>query len=238
MTPWLLRSRKQSPVSGSSSNMPMCSRKINILPSLTFGVIPGKGTIMKLKGLKDLEIVLTPLLFEETIASHYLSELSVDFKWSPVMQSLEELQLRTLRITIKAECAGEDGGDGFVTFPTFSSRAETGEIEQWLRDLELDLHVGTMVAIGRKPWPSFAIKQDDDAIRIPPWSTDEALEKVRVEKEKRNEQYRLEDQAFAAAQERLIKAGHPRAWTVEELGELAETSRREARERLEALQDT
>lgn len=95
-----------------------------------------------------------------------------------------------------------------------------------------------MVAIGRKPWPSFAIKQDDDTIRIPPWSTDEALEKVRVEKEKRNEQYRLEDEAFAAAQERLIMAGHPRAWAIEELGELAETSRREARERLAATPDT
>jgi hypothetical protein len=213
-------------------------KKNHILQSLAFGVIPGKGTIMKLKGLKDLEIVLAPLLFEETIAHRYLSELSIDVQWLPVMQSLEELQLRRLRITIEAEFAGEDEGDGFVNFPTFSSRGETGEIEQWLRDLELKLHVGTMVAIGVKDWPSFAVKQDDDAIRIPPWNTDEALEKVRFEKERRNEQYRLEDEAFAAAQQRLISAGHPRAWTLEKLGELAETSRREAREQLGTSQDT
>jgi hypothetical protein len=53
-------------------------KKNHILQSLAFGVIPGKGTIMKLKGLKDLEIVLAPLLFEETIAPRYLSELSID----------------------------------------------------------------------------------------------------------------------------------------------------------------
>ena len=53
------------------------------------------------------------------------------------MQSLVELRLRTLRITIEAEFVGED--DEYVTLPTFSSRGETGEIEEWLKGVKANL---------------------------------------------------------------------------------------------------
>jgi uncharacterized protein YdaT len=62
-------------------------------------------------------------------------------------------------------------------------------------------HVGELVASGAEPVPSFAVRQDDDAIPIPPWSTDEATAKAWVEKARLDEIERLEDQAFRAAQE-------------------------------------
>lgn len=130
----------------------------DVLPSLIFGAIPGKGPT-------------------------YSSDIATDIGSLPAMQSLVELRLRILRITVEAEFA--DGDDGWIKFPTFSSKGETSKIEKWLRDLELRPVVGTMVAIYREPWPSFAIRQDDDKVPIPPWSTDEGLTKGRAEKERR-----------------------------------------------------
>ena len=200
----------------------------NLHPSLLFGAIPSKTTIMKLKGLKDLEIVLAPEFFEETKAETYFSDIARDLESLPMMQSLKELRLRTLRITVEAKFT--DADDGRVKFPTFSSKGEIGKIETWLRELELRLHVGTMVAIGREPWPPFAIRQDDEAIRIPPWSTDEGLAEGRVEKERQYDIYRRENQA-------LYRDDHSPVRTREELFDLAESASQATRARSTSIQE-
>ena len=184
---------------------------------------------MKLKGLKDLEIVLAPEFFEETKAETYFSDIARDLESLPMMQSLKELRLRTLRITIEAEFT--DADDGRVKSPTFSSRGEIGKIEAWLRELELRLHVGTMVAVGREPWPPFATRQDDQTIRIPPWSTDEGLARGRAEKERQYDIYRRENQA-------LVMDGDSPDRTREELFDLAESASQATRARSTSIQES
>lgn len=124
------------------------------LEELVFGTLPGKGIMTKLKGLKDFEIVLVPVFFEERHLEPYSTDLSLHFQ-RVCMHMLEELRIRSLRITLKAEFANI--GDDSDIFPTFSSKGETEEIEKKLRDVELTLHVGTMVAIDRTTLPSYAI---------------------------------------------------------------------------------
>lgn len=207
----------------------------NIVSSLLFGAIPCKATVMKLKGLKDLEIVLAPDILKETKAETYFSDIARDLESLPMMQSLKELRLRTLRIAMEAESA--DADDGRVKYPTFSSKGEIGKIEMWLRELELRLHVGTMVAIGREPWPPVAIRQDDETIQIPPWSTDEGLARGRAEKERQYDIHRRENQAIVAAQEALVRDGHGPVWTRQELDDLAESARQETRAMSTSIQE-
>ena len=195
-----------------------------MLPSLKFGVNPGKGTITKLKGLKDVEIVPAPLIRDKRRARAYIKELDSTWPDFPGIAALAGLSLRSLRITVEAEYMRES--DYIDMFLTFYSRGEVHKIERWLRQLELELHVGVPAATGREAMPAFAIEQDDDAIRLPPWSTDEALERVRVEKEERWEIYRLENEQFEDAQARLVRAGHPPVWTLHGMREMAESSKR------------
>ena len=192
-------------------------------PSLRFGVIPGKSTILRLKGLKDLQIVLAPRIVEKKAARRYLALLSQSLPNSPGIIALSDLRLRSLRVTVEGDFGkGEDVRD---TWPTFAARGEREEVEQWLRRFELELHVGFLVDTDLDPMPPFAIKQNDDAIRIPPWSTDEALETARVERARNVEIRRLENEAFQIDQEDCIRAGHPPPWTLEEMERMAESAR-------------
>lgn len=163
---------------------------------MIFGVNPGKSAILKLKGLKDLEVVLAPMIRQEKDAQSYLVELQFTLPNFAGMIALKALQLRSLRVTMEAQFVREN--DDHDMFPTFTDRGEVEEIERWLKRFELELHVGSSVAAGHEPMPPFAVRQNDDAIRIPPWSTDEALERVRVEREERCETYQLENEHFEA----------------------------------------
>jgi hypothetical protein len=157
-----------------------------------FGLVPVKGTTTRLRGLKDLEIVLVPRLTEEIRARRYLDDLSDSLPFYPGIIALSDLRLRSLRVTIEADFGlGNDVND---TFPTFAARGEREEIEKWLRLCELELHVGSLIDTERDPMPPFAIKQDDDAIRIPPWSTDEAIEANLATRKKNVETRRLENE--------------------------------------------
>jgi hypothetical protein len=192
-------------------------------PSLVHGVIPGKGAIMKLKGLRDVEIVLAPRIVEKIRARRYLTDLSMTLPNFPGIIALSDLRLRSLRVTVESEFG--KANDIYNFSPTFYSRGKTDEIEDWLRCFELKLHVGFLVDTDREPMPHFAIKQNDDAIRIPPWSTDEAIKKARVDRRRRKEIHRLENEEFQDPQERRLMNGHLPIWTLDELHEMAESAR-------------
>lgn len=128
-----------------------------------------------------------------------------------------------MRVTVEADFGR--GNDFYNILPIFYSRRETDTIEEWLRYFELKLHVGFLVDTGREPMPPFAIKQDDDTTRIPPWSTDEAIKKARADRFRRKEIHRLENEEFEAIQERRIMAGHPPIWTLDEFQKMTELAR-------------
>lgn len=190
---------------------------------LTFGMFPVKGTIMRLKGLKDLEIVLALGTSHEIRARRYLNDISESLPNLPGIIALSDLRLRSLRVTLEADFGG--GDDINDTFPTFAARGEREEVEKWLRRFELELHVGSLVDLDREPMPSFAIKQDDDAIPIPPWSTDEAIERALAQRGRYIEAYWLENEEFEDAQRSRVMAGHIPIWTLDEFQKMAETAR-------------
>lgn len=67
---------------------------------------------------------------------------------------------------------------------------------QWLRKTELDLHFGEDVVRPDEP-VLYGVKQDDEAIDIPPWATKKRLEEylARPEELEQVEQARLERKA-------------------------------------------
>jgi hypothetical protein len=71
---------------------------------------------MKLKGLKDLEVVLAPLVVEEVQAHRYLVDIDVSFRYLPAITALRELRLRSLRVTIEADSIGDNDGQGLKRF--------------------------------------------------------------------------------------------------------------------------
>jgi hypothetical protein len=192
-------------------------------PSLVYGVMPGKGTIMKLKDLKDVELVLAPRIIEKIRARRYLADLSMSLSNFPGILALSDLRLRSLRLTVESEFGSAKDIYNFI--PTFYSRGEVDEIEEWLRHFELRLHVGVLIDTDRESMPPFAIKQNDEAIRIPPWSTDEAIKKARADRRRRKEIHRLENEEFQDQQERRLINGHLPIWTLDELQSMAESAR-------------
>lgn len=198
---------------------------------LIFGLVPVKGTIMRLRGLKDLEVVLALSTSEEVRARRYLDDLSVALPNFPGLIVLSDLLLRSLRVTVEA--AFGKGDDARDTFPTFAARSERQEVEHWLRRFELELHVGSLIDTERDPMPPFAIKQNDNAIRIPPWSTDEAIENNLAIRKQNVETRRLENEEFRNDQERSLRAGHPGIWTLEEIERMADTAKYSVRIRRE-----
>lgn len=181
--------------------------------------------------MKDLEIVLIPRLTEEVRARRYLDDLSDSLPFYPGIIAFSDLRLRSLRVAVEADFGkGDDVND---TFPAFAARGEREEVEKWLRRFELELHVGSLIDTERDPMPPFAIKQNDDAIRIPPWSTDEAIENNLATRKQNVETRRLENEEFRDDQERSLRAGHPGIWTLEEIEKMADTARYSVRIRRE-----
>lgn len=109
-------------------------------PKLDIGPVPSMTTINKMEGLTDLEIVLAPHIDheDEAEAAPLLSGLDGVFVLTPGMQSLVDLQLRSLRITMEAVFVDEGQGPT----PTFTEREEVEEVKGWLRKTEMELHFG------------------------------------------------------------------------------------------------
>jgi hypothetical protein len=150
---------------------------------LKFGWLLEKKDMRKFTGLKDLEIVLNPQLWDEERGAEYLSHLDTHFVpdhnsyYSQSMgwlQALPELRMKSLRVTVEAEYGEYAMYERSRLFPTFTSRNEVEMIKKWLRQTELDLHFGEKAVTVRDRVP-FGVKQDDDAIGVPPWATAEAL---------------------------------------------------------------
>jgi len=96
------------------------------------------------------------------------------------MQSLASLKIRSLRVIIDA--AFEESNHDTLT-PTFEERGGREMIEVWLRETEMRLQFGSVLASGA-PVPTFGIVQDDEAIPIPHWAPPEGLEQTRIHDEK------------------------------------------------------
>lgn len=143
-----------------------------LYPKLDIGPVPSMTTINKLEGLGDLEIVLAPHIEQENEAevSLLLDGLDEVFVLAPGMQSLLDLQLRSLRITMEAVFVDEGQGPT----PTFTQRKEVEEVKAWLRKTEMQLHFGYIVS-AEMPAPRSGVVQDDKAISLPPWATPEGL---------------------------------------------------------------
>lgn len=109
----------------------ICNKQPEIMdrkyPHIMICPMPAQSTIARLRGLKNLEIVLAPDVTDETDsdASLFISGLEQAFMRSAGMQSLVHARLRSLRVTMDATfedlCAG-------VT-PTFADRGEREMVE-------------------------------------------------------------------------------------------------------------
>ena len=151
--------------------------------SVGFGRLPDKKAMRKFTGLKDLEIVLNPQFWDEEEAcsyighldQHFVPDYSHDSRSMSWLQALPELRLNSLRSMVEAEICGMGRSKVRTPFPTISSKGQVDTIKKWLRQTELDLHFGEDVVRIEEP-VLFGIKQDDDAIGIPPWATPEGLE--------------------------------------------------------------
>lgn len=139
--------------------------------------MPDKKTILKLKGLRDLEIVLSPPFWEQCDANDYITQLVDKLKPCPTLQVLKILCLRSLRITLEPQF-DQRYYDGI--YATFASRNETNILKYWLKQTELELHFNRYVALGEDPVPSYGIKQDDPTSRARPWASPEDLEEHRL----------------------------------------------------------
>jgi hypothetical protein len=139
--------------------------------------MPDKKTILKLKGLRDLEMVLSPSFWEKCDANDYITQLVIKLKPCPTLQVLKILCLRSLRITLEPQF-DQRYYDGI--YATFASRNETDILKYWLKQTELELHFNRYVALGEDPVPSYGIKQDDPTSRARPWASPEDLEEHRL----------------------------------------------------------
>ena len=98
---------------------------------------------------------------------------------------------------VEAEICGVDRYKLKRLFPTISSKGQTERIIKWLRKTELDLHFGEDVVRIDEP-VLFGVKQDDDAIGIPPWATAEGLEEYLARPEE-IQRARLEEEEEASS---------------------------------------
>lgn len=147
---------------------------------LAFGCLPDWKTMRKLTGLKDVEIVLSPQMWDETEARGYLADLAVTFgspDWREWKQTIKDLRLKRLRLTIEADFHERYKYEKSEAFPTFASRGETSMIEDWLRHRELQLQFGDSVANGDEAVPPYGIQQNDHKVSMPPWGTPEGVRK-------------------------------------------------------------
>ena len=152
------------------------------------GPMPAKSTIARLRGLKNVEIVLAPDVADETDsdASLFISGLEQTFMRSCGMQSLVYARLRSLRVTMDARFRDF----GARATPSFVDRGEKEMVEGWLREAEMRLHFG-LVLSEDAPMPDFGTVQNDENVQIPHWATPEALEQFRLEEEREAEERRV-----------------------------------------------
>lgn len=157
--------------------------------NMLIGPIPSKTTLAKLKGLKDLEIVLAPIIEEEreADASLFVFGLEKAFASHSGMQSLVKLRLRSLRVTMEAEFD--------YSVPMFGQRGGTDALEAWLRETKTRLHFGSALS-DDAPLPDFGVVQDDERVSLPHWATPEGIEKNRVRIENEEQKFQLRQQAF------------------------------------------
>ena len=148
------------------------------------GPVPAKTTIAKPKSLTNLEIVLASSLYdtEDAVASKFISGLEKAFILAPGVQTLVHARLRSLRVTMHTTFRDLDS----PTTPTFAERGQVEMIEAWLRETEMRLHFGSVLAEGA-PLPNFGVVQNDDVVRLPPWATPEGREKIRLQEERQVE---------------------------------------------------
>lgn len=179
-----------------------------LYPKLDIGPVPSKATMGKLKGLADFQIVLAPHIEQEheAKATPLLSGLEGAFVSTSGMQSLVDLQLRSLRITMEAMFVDE--GQELPT-PTFTEREEVEEVKAWLRKTEMELHFG-YIASAEMPAPAFGVVQDDKAISLPSWATPEGLEEIRLEIAREAEELRLRHEAMLERRRAMYEFDPPR----------------------------
>lgn len=173
--------------------------------SVGFGRAPDKKAMRKFIGLKDLEIVLNPQFWAEEEARFYCQHLDEHFihdrdsYYSPAMgwlQALPDLRRNSIRMVVEADICEMGRSRLRALFPTILAKGQVNTIVKWLRKTELDLHFGEDVVRPNEP-VLFGVKQDDDAIGVPPWATKEGLEEylARPEELERVERARLDRQA-------------------------------------------
>jgi hypothetical protein len=194
--------------------------------SLPWQAFPGKKTILKLKGLKDLEIVLSPHFWGKCSAEKYLSLLVRCLRPEPTMRALRIFCLRSLRITTEPQ-SDQKYVDGI--YATFASRDETATIEQWLKYTELELQYSRMVALGRSRVPFYGIRKDDPTSRARPWARGlEDLEVCRLVRMGEVKQSQIEAELCARIMDSGVRNGvrHARwqkmAFTLSELEDIQE----------------
>ena len=157
----------------------------DISRTVGFGCLPDKKAVRKMTGLKDLEIVLNPQIWDEEEAHNYVKHLDKHFvpdyntyycssmAW---LQALPELRLNSLRVTVEAEFGEMGRSETSRRFPTFASKGQIDTIKNWLRQTELNLHFGEDVVRIQEP-VLLGVKQDHDTIGVPPWATEDALKR-------------------------------------------------------------
>jgi hypothetical protein len=183
--------------------------KNDLCRSVAFGRLPDKKGMRKFTGLKDLEIVLNPQFWDEPEARKYTGHLDTHFvpdyshysKSMSWLQALPELRLNSLRMMVEAEICEMGRGKTRKLFPTIASKGQTDTIIKWLRQTELDLHFGKDVVRIEEPVP-FGVKQDDNAIGIPPWATPERFEEFSLDRRKTD----ALDQKWEVRRARMIRS--------------------------------
>lgn len=146
-----------------------------------------KGTIKKLEGLRELQIVLAPLLTAEPKAHYFLTDLWGDFRYARTQRKLAEKGVKSLRIAMEAEFVDADRlGEMESSYLTFAGRNETAEIEKWLEKTGVELLFGRSVADGLQPLPrDERVVQADNTRGTSPETTLEAMRQAREESQER-----------------------------------------------------
>jgi hypothetical protein len=195
--------------------------------------MPDKKTILKLKGLRDLEMVLSPSFWEQCDANDHITQLVDKLKPCPTLQVLKILCLRSLRITLEPQF-DQRYHDGI--YATFASRNETDILKYWLKQTELELHFNRYVALGEEPVPAYGVKQDDPTSRALPWASPEELEEARLEMTEQAKESQVEAELVSRIMmERMCRRRDVEDYTQSDLDEIQEEAferrRREDEER-------
>lgn len=137
---------------------------------LQLAPVSGRVAMDRLKGLRDLEIVISPYFWREEKVSRFLGDLCTQLIYEDGMQELVKPPIRPLRLTMEPEYRDQDAEDEEIenTYLTFSGRNETEKIEKWLQKAEIELQFGHDVSSGVRPLPiDDRIIQSDNTRGVP-----------------------------------------------------------------------